>query len=150
MSGQDSHTLVFTPKQIADMEREESRLVEIMNDTRHKLESVRWILRGAKAFSQEVEEKQPELPEPPNGTGSESEVGPSNMMGTIAKIANGRDTTMSKKELKDALLAAGVEENRVKGPYFYVALNRLHEKGRITLYEDGTVGKAQPPEESTS
>ena len=147
MNERNYHTLVFTPEQIADMEREEARLTEVMNDTRHKLDSVRMILRGAKAF-QKVEDKPIEPPkseEEVDETPS-SAVVPSNMMGTLAKIVNEHDDRMSKKELKRALIAAGVDEKRVKGPYFYVALNRLYDRDRITLYQDGTIGKAEPPE----
>lgn len=78
------------------------------------------------------------------------EIDPTNFMGTIAKIVNASKATLSKKELKDALIAAGVPEDRVKSAYFYVAINRLYEHGRITVYNDGTVGPATADSEAKS
>ena len=64
-----------------------------------------------------------------------------NMMALIENLANHSNYPMSKSELKANLLEAGVHESRLKS-YFYVAIDRLKKKGRVTVLQDGRLWRA--------
>jgi len=120
--------------QVELWQKEKERLTALIADSQQRLHAVNMYLNASRFLAAAP-------PEPEPGEESEDDVDPANFMGTLAKIVNAQEEPISKKDLKAQLIAVGVPESRVKGAYFYVALNRLHEHNRITMYDDGTVGK---------
>jgi hypothetical protein len=60
----------------------------------------------------------------------------------IERIANQSNRPITKSEMRSRLEAAGVNGAGV-GTYFYVAVARLKESGRITMLGDGCLWKAK-------
>jgi hypothetical protein len=59
----------------------------------------------------------------------------------IEQIANHSAAPITKKELRKQLSALGFPAERL-GPYFYTAITRLSDKGRITRTRDGRITRA--------
>jgi hypothetical protein len=133
----------FSPEQLAQWQKERERLLGVIAESQQRLQAVNQILSGANMLTAGKPEPSSKPPPETKDSKEPEEIDPTNFMGTIAKIVNDSKTTLSKKELKAALIAAGVPEDRVKSAYFYVAINRLYANDRITVYDDGTVGKAE-------
>jgi hypothetical protein len=127
----------FSASEIAQWRKEKDRLTVLLVDTQRRLGAVNQFLNAAQVLA--GDEPESELEE--EGSENPDEHDPSNFMGTIFKIVNESEKPLSKSDLKAALLAAGVDKERMKGPYFYVAIARLKKKNRITVHPDGTVSK---------
>jgi hypothetical protein len=136
----------ITPEMVADAEQEKDRLEGVINDAQRKHGLILQFLRLAAAYKIEpqLEAETPSETAKTEETDQAEEMDASNLMGTLTHIANETTKPLTKKELKTALVAAGVDETRVSGPYFYVAIDRLKKKERISVLEDGRVWKALP------
>jgi hypothetical protein len=139
----------ITPAMVSDAEQEKDRLEQVISDAQRKHGLILQFLRLAAAYSVSAE-PQPEA-KPKDGpavetadTDAPEEIDPTNVMGALRRIANESPKPLQKKELKAALIAAGVDEERINGPYFYVAIARLKDKERISVLDDGRVWKALP------
>jgi hypothetical protein len=80
-----------------------------------------------------------------DGEGSSAKADGKNFMGAIREIANSASKPMSKADLKEALRKRGFPESQIMGTYFYVALNKLDGKHRVSIQKDGTVWKGDSP-----
>lgn len=135
----------ITPAMVSDAEQEKDRLEQVITDAQRKHGLILQFLRLAAAYKVEAapqQQSQPEQAEEADDTAAE--VDPTNVMGTMRRIANDSPKPLEKRELKAALIAAGVDEARIAGPYFYVAITRLKEKEHISVLDDGRVWKALP------
>jgi len=134
----------ITPEMVDDAEREKDRLEGVINDAQRKHGLIMNFLRVAAAYKIEPQPEKVGSPaevQPPEPV---EDIDPSNLMGALARIANESAKPLAKKELKAALIASGVDEARVSGPYFYVAIDRLKKKERLSVLDDGRVWKALP------
>ena len=134
----------ITPEMVDDAQHEKDRLEEIINDAQRKHGLILQFLRLAAAYKIEPQPEQAETTSENEQPDQVEELDASNLMGTLTHVANETPKPLTKKELKTALVAAGVDEARVSGPYFYVAIDRLKKKERISVLEDGRVWKALP------
>lgn len=136
----------ITPEMLDQAKHEKERLEGEISDRQRKLGLVTQFLRMAAAYHQnedaaettEITEEKFVISEEPK-----EETDPSNMMAAIARIANDSTKPMTKPELKAKLIEFGIKENRL-GSYFYVAIDRLKEKERICVLDDGRVWRAPP------
>jgi hypothetical protein len=134
----------ITPAMVEDAEREKDRLEQIINDAQRKHGLILQFLRLAAVYKAEPELDGAEKPEETAKTDTSGEdIDPSNMMGTVARIANESPKPLTKSEMKTKLIEVGTPEARL-GSYFYVAIDRLKKKERISVLEDGRIWKALP------
>ena len=112
-------TFVVDSNLLASWQREKARLEQSIVDAQRQLHALRQMIEGAERLVKVSQE--PEKSENP----APGEVDTSNVMGTLARLANEAPRPMTKAELKEAAVKAGVPAERVKGAYFYVALNRM-------------------------
>ena len=140
----------ITREMVEQAKHEKERLEGEIADLQRKLSLVTQFLRMATAYHQD--EVDPEVtetsgekrdPEGPAQEPAQEEIDPSNMMAAIARIANDSTKPLTKPELKGKLIEFGIKENRL-GSYFYVAIDRLKEKERICVLDDGRVWRAPP------
>lgn len=127
-----SSDLTFSAEQIAEFEKQRAHWVEVRKQADRRVDALDQILRGAAVFRAD---------QPAERTNKDDDSAASNLMGTIFRIANESERPLAKKELKAALISAGIAGARVNGPYFYVAINRLKKDDRITVMADGRVWK---------
>lgn len=131
--------LTLSPEMLVQWEKERDRLEKEINEAQRKLLAINQLLRAGAVLAgpnRHVGHLKAEESEP-----SES-FDPSNLMGTLARIANESQKPLTKSELKAELKAIGVPEERL-GSYFYVAIDRLKKKGRISVRDDGSVWKGE-------
>ncbi|MGA2568202.1 MAG: hypothetical protein ABSF41_15410, partial [Pseudolabrys sp.] len=124
-------SVTFTAEDIELWRAERDRLLDLLRDTQSRLQAVNQLLSAAAVLSPSSLEEKPEE--------ASDELDPTNVMGTMVRVANAAEKPMTKADLKEALREAGVEPERIEGSYFYVALNRLKKKERITVLPDGRV-----------
>ena len=62
-----------------------------------------------------------------------------NFMGTIFELANGSAKPIPKADLKEMLKNKGFPEHQVGGTYFYLAIKKLKDKGRVSVQPDGSI-----------
>lgn len=67
-----------------------------------------------------------------------------NLMGTLRRLANESPAPIPKSDLKKMLIKAGVPAERVSGTYFYLAIRKLRDKGKVSVKADGSVWKGDP------
>jgi hypothetical protein len=132
----ESPSISFTPEEIERWEAERDRLKSLISESHQRLAAINQLLGAAAVLNAGPVEPQAEAGEEGN---EPEELDPANLMGSIVKIVSGSSEPMTKAELKEALHKAGVDPGRIKGTYFYVALNRLKKHGRIVINSDGTV-----------
>jgi hypothetical protein len=134
-----------TPELLDQAKREKDRLEQDIVEAQHKLALINQFLRLAEAYSDEpkpgTEVEAPEETEESEEPEESESVDPSNMMGLISQIANESAKPITKAEMKVKLVAAGMPKGRL-GSYFYVAVDRLKKKDRITVLEDGRIWRA--------
>jgi hypothetical protein len=133
-------SVTFTAEDIELWRAERDRLLDLLRDTQSRLQAVNQLLSAAAVLSPSSLEEKPEE--------ASDELDPTNVMGTMVRVANAAEKPMTKADLKEALREAGVEPERIEGSYFYVALNRLKKKERITVLPDGRVGPAKQAPQS--
>ena len=73
------------------------------------------------------------------GVGPEEPVREDNMTAAIEEIANDTKVPLTHKEMKARLRELGFTEERLAN-YYYTPINRLKEKGKITVGEDKRIG----------
>lgn len=129
----NSGSLTLSSELLAQWQKEKDRLEQAISDAQLKLSAINQLLRAGAILAGSSEPKEQAEP---------SEIDPSNLMGTLAKLANTSSRPLTKSELKAQLMAAGVPQDRL-GSYFYVAIDRLKKKGRISVREDGSVWKGE-------
>jgi hypothetical protein len=133
-----------TPELVAQAEHEKERLDHEIADLQRKLGLVVNFLRLAAAYREAEQPAVAEKSEQPEPVETAAEdIDPSNMMGLIAQIANASTKPLTKKELKAKLVERGIATNRL-GSYFYVAVDRLKDRERICVLDDGRVWRAPP------
>jgi hypothetical protein len=64
-----------------------------------------------------------------------------NMVEAVLDIIDNTEGPISKKRLRKMLANRGFPVGRL-GNYFYTVVHRMKAKGRITVHEDGSIGKA--------
>jgi hypothetical protein len=64
-----------------------------------------------------------------------------NLMGTLRTLANESPKPIPKADLKKMLIHAGIPADRVNGTYFYLAIRKLKDKGRVSVKADGSIWK---------
>jgi hypothetical protein len=64
-----------------------------------------------------------------------------NLMGTLRTLANENPKPIPKADLKKMLIHAGIPADRVNGTYFYLAIRKLKDKGRVSVQPDGSIWK---------
>jgi hypothetical protein len=132
----------FTPEAIKRWEKEKDRLEGILAETQRKLGAVHSLLRAATILGPAaISEEEPEDVQIAEETTPAEEPESSNMMGMIRQFANESVKPITKSEMKSKLVAAGIPDNRL-GSYFYVAIDRLKKKDKITVLDDGRIWKA--------
>ncbi len=140
----DMPSFTVTPELLDQAKREKDRLEQDIDEAQRKLALVNQFLRLAAAYSDESKaDTKAEAPEEKEEIEESESVDPSNMMDLIRRIANGSAKPITKTEMKAKLAAAGIQESRL-GSYFYVAVDRLKKKDRITVLEDGRIWRAPP------
>ncbi len=140
----DMPSFTVTPELLDQAKREKDRLEQDIDDAQRKLALINNFLRLAAAYSDESKaDTEAEVSEEKEETEESESVDPSNMMDLIRRIANGSAKPITKTEMKTKLAAAGIQESRL-GSYFYVAVDRLKKKDRITVLEDGRIWRAPP------
>jgi len=141
----DMPSFTVTPELLDQAKREKDRLEHDIDEAQRKLALVNQFLRLAAAYSDESKAAgtEAEVSEEKEETEESESVDPSNMMDLIRRIANGSAKPITKTEMKAKLAAAGIQESRL-GSYFYVAVDRLKKKDRITVLEDGRIWRAPP------
>jgi hypothetical protein len=136
----------ITREMVDQAKHEKDRLESEIADLQRKLGLVAQFLRMASAYYQEeADADASEASEEISSTESpqQEDIDPSNMTAAIARIANDSAKPITKSELKAKLIESGIKENRL-GSYFYVAIDRLKEKERICVLDDGRVWRAPP------
>jgi hypothetical protein len=128
----NASSLTLSPELLNQWEKEKDRLEKVIVEAQRKLAAIHALLRAGAVLSGVEAQEEDEG----------SEIDPSNLMGSLAKIANESQKPLTKAELKAELRAAGVPESRL-GSYFYVAIDRLKKRGRITVRDDGSVWRAE-------
>lgn len=64
-----------------------------------------------------------------------------NFMGTMAEIVNAAPKPIAKVDLKEMMKKRGFPEHQTGGTYFYLAIKKLKDAGRVSVLDDGNVGK---------
>jgi len=140
----DMPSFTVTPELLDQAKREKDRLEQDIDEAQRKLALVNQFLRLAAAYSDESKaDTEAEAPEEKEESEETESVDPSNMMGLIRHIANESTKPITKSEMKAKLFAAGMPKGRL-GSYFYVAVDRLKKKDRITVLDDGRIWRAPP------
>ena len=133
---------VITPEQIAMARSERARHEAIIAASQRRMAAIDQFLSAAAILSVDGQEPPDEsanhpIPEPEDSPGG-AEL---NVMALIENLANHSNYPMLKSEVKANLSAAGVHELRLKS-YFYVAIDRLKKKGRVSVLKDGRLWRA--------
>lgn len=138
------------PEQITQAELELARLERVIEDASRRRDAVRAFLRAAGILRHDDNigsEEAPSLTEEPEEPITDERIpdhDSSNLQGLVEEIANASSEPISKALMKTKLKIAGVAADRAHGSYFYVAVDRLRKKGRISVLEDGRIWKANP------
>ena len=130
--------------QIEQAKRERDRHESIIANSQRRIAALDHFLSAAAILGANVGDGQASGPPAISPATDEepADSGSTNLMGILAQIANESPRPVSKAMMKIKLKQAGVSHDRVHGSYFYVAVDRLKKKGRITVLEDGTLWKA--------
>jgi hypothetical protein len=139
----------ISPEHIAEAETELARLDKSIDEDTRRRNALRDYVRAARALYPEgaPETSSPPLPEkrgslfPTDEPDEQPDV--ANLQGMVEQIANDSLQPISKATMKIKLKQAGIAQKRVHGSYFYVAIERLKKRGRISVLPDGTLWKAQ-------
>lgn len=138
----DTPRFTLSPELIEQAKREKARLEQEVTDAQQKLAAIKELLRAATLFTDELDaDTAAEVAEKLEEIQETEAPDPSNIMASIAYIANESPKAMTKAEMKEKLIEAGVPRNRL-GSYFYVAIDRLKKKDRITVLDDGRIWRA--------
>jgi hypothetical protein len=140
----------ISPEHIADAESELARLDKSIDDDTRRRNALRDYVRAARIlYPANPSEASPTPPPeerrslfPTDGEPDELDDA-SNLQGMVEQIANDSPQPVSKAMMKIRLKQAGIAQKRVHGSYFYVAIDRLKKRGRISVLPDGTLWKAQ-------
>jgi hypothetical protein len=136
----------LSPEHIAEAETELARLDKSIEEDTRRRNALRDYVRAARAL---YPEEAPEVPSPPTPQNraslfpTDDQTDASNLQRMVEQIANDSPQPISKAMMKIKLKQAGIAQERVHGSYFYVAIERLKKRGRISVLADGTLWKAQ-------
>jgi hypothetical protein len=136
----------ITPEQVENATREKARHEAIISASRRRIMALDQFLSAAAILgdvNHSAEIASP-LPDSPPASPSDDEEEPdksSNLMALIEYLANHSGNPMTKKDVKANLEAAGIAPSRLQN-YFYVAIERLKKRGRISVLQDGRLWKA--------
>ncbi len=117
-----------TAEQIGQWEQERDELRDKIQELQQRANAISAMIQAGQYFL-------------PDGATDEDEPDPSNFMGTLANLVQESAYLMSKKELKAKASAAGVSEEKLNSPYFYVTLGKLKKAKRIQIHSDGRIGR---------
>jgi hypothetical protein len=131
---------IIAPEQISTARAERARHEAIIASSQRRIAAIDQFLSAAALLSGEGQEPSAESAKPPISEAAPSHA-ESNVMALIENLANHSNRPMAKSELKTHLLEAGIHESRLKS-YFYVAIDRLKRKGRVTVLHDGRLWRA--------
>lgn len=115
---------------LAEWRKEKARLQQLLVDTQQRLNAVSQLVNAATTLSEDG---------PEGAAGAVETVDATNFMGTLARLINESPKPLQRAELKEMAIKAGVNPEKVNGPYFHVALNRMKDAKRIVIREDGSV-----------
>jgi hypothetical protein len=133
----------ITPAMLKQWAEDRDRLAIEIADRQQLLTSIQKKLAAAAVLSESITPKTGALetaghaPATANGHVHPGD----NMTLAIEQIANHSAAPITKKELRKQLSALGFPAERL-GPYFYTAITRLSDKGRITRTRDGRITRA--------
>ena len=128
----------FSTEQLNEWRAEKDRLQKLVVETQQRLHAVNMVLNAATVLT-EQSDTVAAVPESPATTEHVEKIDPTNVMGTLARLINESPKPLQRAELKEAAAQAGVDPEKLNGPYFHVALNRMKEAKRITIRDDGSV-----------
>jgi len=132
----------ITPEQIDQAKREKARLDEIIARANRRAAALDQFLASAALLNSEAENADETEKTAEDADMRNPEDIQNNMMGIIAQIANGLEQPITKSALKAALKERGLSPERVDGSYFYVAIDRLKKRGRISVLKDGEIWRS--------
>lgn len=118
---------------LAEWRREKLRLQKVIVDAQQRLGAVNQLINAAVILNGESEEVLPEK------AGEADSIDPTNFMGTLAQLINSSPKPITRPELKEMAVAAGIDAEKVNSAYFHVALNRMKDAERISIRNDGTI-----------
>jgi hypothetical protein len=136
----------ISPEHIAEAETESARLDKSIDEDTRRRDALREYVRAARALNPEVTSEPPPSPALESRASlfpADEQPDAVNLQGMVEKIANDSQQPVSKAMMKIKLKQAGIAQERVHGSYFYVAIERLKKRGRISVLPDGTLWKAQ-------
>ena len=127
--------LTITPEQIAQARKDRLRYEGLIVTYQRKMAALDQFLSAAAILNPDVVNDDGEADKDDNSPQ------PDNLMGLIERLANTSRSPLAKSQMRTTLAEMGIPADRLQS-YFYVAVDRLKKKGRVSVLADGRIWKA--------